>query len=58
MSPRAGLSVAHPRLAPLRSSTALLAWLIHGPTPWVGLAAFTIAWLVRLPLFLAGVWVY
>jgi hypothetical protein len=55
---RVRLSVAHPRLAPLCSSTALLAWLIHGPAPWIGLAAFFIVWLVRLPLFLAGVWVY
>jgi hypothetical protein len=55
---RVGLSVAHPRLGPLGSSTQLLKWLMLGPAPWIGLAAFTIVWLVRLPLFLAGIWVY
>lgn len=55
---RAGLSVAHPKPAPLHSSMALLQWLMLGPAPWVGIAAFVVVWLVRLPLFLAGVWVY
>lgn len=55
---RIGLSTAHPRLAPLRSSLALLEWLMRGPAPWVGLAALVVVWLVRLPLFVLGVWVY
>lgn len=55
---RSGLPAAHPRLAPLRSSWALLEWLMLGPTPWVGIAAFAVVWLVRLPLFLAGIWIF
>lgn len=55
---RARLSAANPRLAPLRSSWALLEWLMLGPAPWVGIAAFVLVWLVRLPLFLAGVWIF
>ena len=55
---RAGLSVAHPKLASLHSSQALLQWLMLGPAPWIGIAAFVAVWLVRLPLFLAGIWVY
>ena len=54
---RANLSASYPRLAPLRSSWALLEWLMLGPTPWVAIAAFVVVWLVRLPLFLAGVWI-
>jgi hypothetical protein len=53
---RARLAAAHSRLAPLRSSWALLEWLMLGPAPWVGIAAFVVVWLVRLPLFLAGLW--
>jgi hypothetical protein len=53
---RANLAASYPRLAPLRSSWALLEWLMLGPTPWVGIAAFVVVWLVRLPLYLAGVW--
>lgn len=55
---RARLDIAHPQLTPLRSSTALLEWLMRGPAPWVGIAAFTVVWLVRLPLYLAGIWVF
>ena len=55
---RANLSASYPRLAPLRSSWALLEWLMLGPTPWVAIAAFVVVWLVRLPLFLAGVWIF
>jgi hypothetical protein len=36
----------------------LLEWLILGPTPWLGIAAFVVVWLVRLPLYLAGVWIF
>lgn len=55
---RASLSAVQPRVAHLRSSTALLDWLMLGPAPWVGVVAFIAVWLVRLPLFMAGVWVY
>lgn len=55
---RSGLPASHPRLAPLRSSWALLEWLMLGPAPWIGIAAFVLVWLVRLPLFLAGVWIF
>lgn len=55
---RANLSASYLRLAPLRSSWALLEWLMLGPMPWVAIAAFGVVWLVRLPLFLAGVWIF
>jgi hypothetical protein len=55
---RTSLSAADPRLAPLRSSCALLEWLMLGPAPWVGIAAFVVVWLARLPLFLAGAWMF
>ncbi|HYU20881.1 MAG TPA: DUF2752 domain-containing protein [Chloroflexota bacterium] len=55
---RAVLSKAHPQAARFRSATALLESLVRGPFLWGALAAFLLVWLVRLPLFLAGRWVY
>jgi hypothetical protein len=37
-------------------------WLIErvmaSPAPWVAIVALVVVWLVRLPLFLLGTWVY
>ncbi|MCC6176859.1 MAG: DUF2752 domain-containing protein [Chloroflexi bacterium] len=40
------------------SSTALLDWLVTTPAPWVAVAALALVWVVRLPLFVAGFWVF
>lgn len=39
-------------------STALVRRLAETPLPLIGAVAFLLVWLIRLPLFFAGVWVY
>lgn len=40
------------------AATALLHRAANGPLAWVTVAAFLMVWVVRLPLYLAGQWVY
>jgi hypothetical protein len=46
----------------LGSRSAPPAWLIErvmlSPAPWVAIAALVVVWLVRLPLYVLGSWVY
>ena len=45
-------------LAARSSPTWLLNRLMLTPAPWVGIGALTVIWLVRLPLYVAGIWVF
>jgi hypothetical protein len=41
-----------------RPASWLPEWLILTPGPWVAIAAITLVWLVRLPLYLVGAWTF
>jgi hypothetical protein len=36
----------------------ILALVMATPAPWVAITMLTAAWLVRLPLYVAGIWVF
>ena len=40
------------------SPTRLLNGLMLTPAPWVAIGALTAIWFVRLPLYVAGIWVF
>ena len=53
-----GLEVATGRPPVLGRLLAPLAYVGNLPLVWVGLAAVVAVWLVRLPLFLSGRWIF
>ena len=47
------------RTVPAPSSTAsLMSHLMLTPAPWLALVVLTVVWFVRLPLYVAGIWVF
>jgi len=47
------------RSAPARSSPVwLLDRIMLSPAPWVAIGGLTVVWFVRLPLYVAGIWVF
>lgn len=40
------------------SHVSLMERVMRTPTPWVAIAALALVWLVRLPLYVAGVWTF
>jgi len=40
------------------STTALLERAARGPVLWLGAASLAVVWVVRIPLFLSGTWIF
>jgi hypothetical protein len=50
--------VLGPLLVDARQRVGLVQRLANGPLPWLALAAVVTVWVVRLPLYALGLWVF